>query len=357
VVDRLPPEIGVPYQAATNLRVLKLPVVDPRPDPDGLPRRKPWDSFFVRMLAGSIGIALPFFVLAAFFNLAQWGLEIELTAAAGLVGLLALVSWWTARPADELSRAASAVEPGEFSSPAAAGTSETDSRIAASAGRLAAATLEQSEAAARTSAQVEVLIRDSAAVTGAMGSVIAQVGELYSNIQRAQTDLQASSDRTAANARRVDAIQAVIELLNDIADQTALLALNAAIEAARAGDSGRGFAVVADEVRRLAERSKAAAGEISKLVEGAQTTSAEAVVAIERRGQQLDRWMGLTQAMADLSAKVEPAVTQHRLDAENVELTVQVAAQKTRAMAAASEELTAAAATRGGLAAEQGAGR
>jgi methyl-accepting chemotaxis protein len=175
-------------------------------------------------------------------------------------------------------------------------------------------------------------------------AVVAQVGELHSNIQRAQTDLQASSDRTQANARRVDAIQAVIELLNDIADQTALLALNAAIEAARAGDSGRGFAVVADEVRRLAERSKAAAGEISKLAEGAQTTSAEAVVAIERRGQQLDRWMGLTQAMADLSAKVEPAVTQHRLDAENVELAVQVAAQKSHAVKVASEELTAAAA-------------
>jgi methyl-accepting chemotaxis protein len=272
-----------------------------------------------------------------------------------------------------LSRAASAVESGDLFSPAMGGgggetrrlagtfnmlvdsfaadrpglrreRAETDSRIAVWASQLAAATVEQSDATARTFASLEVLVRDSAAVTGAVRAVVAQVGELHSNIQRAQTDLQASSDRTQANARRVDAIQAVIELLNDIADQTALLALNAAIEAARAGDSGRGFAVVADEVRRLAERSKAAAGEISKLAEGAQTTSAEAVVAIERRGQQLDRWMGLTQAMADLSAKVEPAVTQHRLDAENVELAVQVAAQKSHAVKVASEELTAAAA-------------
>jgi methyl-accepting chemotaxis protein len=381
VVNRLPPELGIPYRAATNLRVLKLPVAGLRPDPDGRPSRKPWDSFFARMLFSSLAVALPFFVLAAFLNLAQWGFGIELTAIVVLVGLLALLTWWTARPVAALSRAASAVESGDFFSPATAGGGgdtrrlaatfnmlvdslatnrpdlrreggERDSRIAVSADRLAAATLEQSEAAARTSASVEVLIRDSAAVTGAVRAVIAQAGELHSKIQRAQTDLQASSDRTQANARRVDAIQAVIELLNDIADQTALLALNAAIEAARAGDSGRGFAVVADEVRRLAERSKAAAGEISRLAEGAQTTSAEAVVAIELRGQQLDRWMGLTQAMADLSAKVEPAVTQHRLDAENVELAVQVAAQKSRAVAVASGELTAATAAHNGLAAE-----
>lgn len=138
-------------------------------------------------------------------------------------------------------------------------------------------------------------------VAESIARVVNHAVELRDNIQRAQTDLQASTDRTAANAKRVTDIQLVVGVLNDISDQTALLALNAAIEAARAGESGRGFAVVADEVRRLAERSKTAAAEIANLALGAQTTSAEAVMAIERRGQQLDLWMRLTQVMFELA--------------------------------------------------------
>ena len=202
--------------------------------------------------------------------------------------------------------------------------------LSASAKRHAAATSEQSATAAETAAGMDALALSSAAIAASIGDLVDRAGKLRENIQRAKTDLLASTDRTLSNARRVTEIQGVLKLINDIADQTSLLALNAAIEAARAGDAGRGFAVVADEVRRLAERSKAAAAQIAKLAGGAQATSAEAVLAIDNRGRQLDEWMSMTRDLADKSEEVQPAVKQHQADTGTAQQAIRLMAEKLR---------------------------
>ena len=229
---------------------------------------------------------------------------------------------------------------------------ESAAKLSAAAEQLAAATFEQTTAATATSASMEELSRSSAAVAETVDRVASQAAETQTNLELAQTDLRASGDRTMALARRVNEIEGILELINDIADQTNLLALNAAIEAARAGDAGRGFAVVADEVRRLAERSKAAAAQIAKLVEGAQAESSETVMALEKGVKQMERGLAMMRAMTEVSGQVQLASQQQRSSTDQVVLAIEHIAEGSRSVAATAQEIAAAAARQGELAAD-----
>ncbi|OAA91571.1 methyl-accepting chemotaxis protein [Clostridium ljungdahlii] len=87
-------------------------------------------------------------------------------------------------------------------------------------------------------------------------------------------------------------IDSIINIINNISEQTNILALNAAIEAARAGEYGNSFAVVAEEVKKLAEQSGAASGKIGDLIKEIQQYIASAMAAMGKGNASVD--MGKT---------------------------------------------------------------
>ncbi|MBS0455792.1 MAG: methyl-accepting chemotaxis protein [Proteobacteria bacterium] len=94
--------------------------------------------------------------------------------------------------------------------------------------------------------------------------------------------IQETSKRIKRLGESSQEIGSIVELINDISEQTNILALNAAIQAASAGEAGRGFAVVADEVQRLAERASNATKRIETLVQTIQSDTNEAVNSMEQ---------------------------------------------------------------------------
>ncbi|WP_035878075.1 methyl-accepting chemotaxis protein [Cryobacterium sp. MLB-32] len=184
--------------------------------------------------------------------------------------------------------------------------------LSASSEELAAITTQQSAAVTQVTATTEELARSSASIVETVDAVERQTSETRANLEKAETSITLSSERTVALAERVTDIDALLVLINDIADQTNLLALNAAIEAARAGEHGRGFAVVADEVRRLAERSKSSSRDIAVIVAAVQRETNATVIAMETGAKQMQHGLILLEAVTDANEQVSLTTQQQR---------------------------------------------
>jgi methyl-accepting chemotaxis protein len=221
--------------------------------------------------------------------------------------------------------------------------------LAVAAKDLASATSDQTAAATATSVSMELLTLSAASIAETNERVATKADLTRESLELAQIDLRASGERTSALASRVSEVEGILETINDIADQTNLLALNAAIEAARAGDAGRGFAVVADEVRRLAERSKTAAGEIAKLVDGVQAQSSGTVLALEKGVTQMERGLVMMKEMAELSTQVQASTRQQKSATAQIMEAIEHIAVGSRSVAATALEMASAAASQGRL--------
>jgi len=240
-------------------------------------------------------------------------------------------------------------EIGATSSQMATGAEEQTSQagdVAAAVQEMTAAIVENSQNATRSADIASEASSKASEGSDAMKATLEGMEEIVTSTGKAGEIVESLSSRA-------DQIGDIIQVINDIADQTNLLALNAAIEAARAGEQGRGFAVVADEVRKLAERTTKATGEISETIEAIQSDTREASKSMEdacsvvNRGKEMaikteevlkEIIESVSKAM-DMIREIAVASEQMSSGAEEISKNVEAISRVTRESAAGSEQM------------------
>ncbi len=117
------------------------------------------------------------------------------------------------------------------------------------------------ERMAQTAGASSRIASDAVAGNRDMQRMEAKVEEIIGESTRLDDVVTTMSNRSSE-------IQAILQHVETISEQTNMLALNASIEAARAGEAGRGFAVVASEVGKLAVQSREYASEMTRVLGG-----------------------------------------------------------------------------------------
>ncbi len=214
---------------------------------------------------------------------------------------------------------------------AVSGTREIMEQFTAAIGQIAHGANEQANHVNQTSQAIgemaggiqEVATNAQTVLDAAVDAAkVARKGEeavesTISGMEKIKNTVYDSAVRIKELGEHSQKIGEIIQVIDEIAEQTNLLALNAAIEAARAGEHGKGFAVVADEVRKLAERSGKATKEIAELIINIQKGTGKAVDAMEHGTKEVEEGVRLAHdagtALEEIMQTVEMTLSQIQL--------------------------------------------
>ena len=207
------------------------------------------------------------------------------------------------------------------------------SNVAAGSEELSATSEQMSQGATEQAASAE----EASAAMEQMSGNIRQNADNAQHTERlavqAAEDAEEGGQAVAQTVLAMREIADKILIIEEIARQTNMLALNAAIEAARAGDHGKGFAVVADAVRKLAERSQAAASEISNL-------STLSVEIAENAGEMLNKIVPDIRKTSELVQEINAASAEQSTGADQINTALQQLDQIIQQNASSSEEMS-----------------
>jgi uncharacterized phage infection (PIP) family protein YhgE len=183
------------------------------------------------------------------------------------------------------------------------------------------------EELARTASQIaenathQAALAARAETSGDAGS--AAVGEAVGGVEEVQKRISAIASRADALGTRSKEIYRVLDLINEIAQETHILSLNAAIEAVAAGADGRRFSVVAEEVRRLAERSQESVGSVRDLLDEFSSSIRATILATEEGSKEAVRVFERSRAAASAIAQLRQAAADTSRVARQISLATQ----------------------------------
>ncbi len=234
----------------------------------------------------------------------------------------------------------------------------SSNELQTAANQQASGAKEQATAMTEITTTISELLATSRQIAESAQRVASVATDTASSASAGERRVRLSSDSMASIKRQVDTIVlhmlelgkksqqigGVLELINELADQTNILAINATIEAAGAGDAGRRFAVVADEIRKLADRVAGSTKEIRGLIDEIRAAVNTTVMATEGGSKAVDagalQFAAVTEALAAISElvgttteaarEIELSTKQQSTAVEQVNIAVANVAQATR---------------------------